>query len=160
MPYINGEYAEEISFETLKGKTLNDIKIEKDEVFFFTTGEEEFKLFHSQDCCENVSVEEVIGDIKDLLDHPILLAEEVSSENPDEATLEKRKAEWVAEGTEYYSTFESFLRSRYESETWTFYKISTIKGSVTIRFYGSSNGYYSERVSFIQTNGSSDAKEM
>ena len=72
------------------------------------------EFLHHQDCCEWVRIEEVHGDLDDLLGSPILQAECVTQED------------------KYCS--------------WTFYKFATIKGSVTVRWLGESNGYYSERV--------------
>lgn len=74
-------------------------------------------------------MEDVCGDFDDLIGEPLLIAEVVtnSEENPPGVN------------PEYQDSF-----------TWTFYKLSTIKGSVTIRWYGESNGYYSEDVSFAR----------
>jgi hypothetical protein len=119
-------------FEELKGKTLSRVEVTKDneEVHFTLDSGERYKLYHGQDCCESVEVESVVGDLSDLVGSPLLQAEEVSSSD-----------EWPADAEKKYEP---------ESYTWTFYKLATIKGCVTIRWYGSSNGYYSESVTFSE----------
>lgn len=106
----------------LIGKTFSEVRGASgdDEMLFI--GEQSFRFYHEQDCCESVSIEEIIGDVSDLIGTPILVAEERTRE--DECTS--------------------------ESGTWTFYEFRTIKGSVTVRWLGTSNGYYSESVSFVE----------
>ena len=109
----------------LIGKTLRDvIRNGNDEIIFMVDENEKYRLFHNQDCCESVSIEDVVGELQDLIGSPILMAEEVT--NIDD--LEPLDSS--------------------SSYTWTFYKFATVKGYVTIRWYGSSNGYYSEKVDF------------
>lgn len=120
-------------FSDLLGLTLAEIKTQPDERFeiekveFIVDDGRSFVQYHSQECCENVRVEEIHGDLSDLIGTPILLAEETEYDNtpdPDGNT-----------GCD-------------ESYTWTFYKLATVKGHVTIRWLGESNGYYSESVYF------------
>jgi hypothetical protein len=92
------------------------------EMEFRTADGEIFLFSHYQDCCESVSIEDVCGDIRDLVGEPILLAEEVSGEAP-------------ASDEDHWG-----------SQTWTFYKFATRKGYVDVRWLGESNGYYSESV--------------
>ena len=111
--------------------TLKEIKGEvgDDEIFFITNEDRKFKLHHYQDCCESVDIEDICGDLGDLIGSPILVAEEVDNErdvNPEGVKI-----------PEYQDSF-----------TWTFYKLDTAKGGVTIRWYGESSGYYSESVDF------------
>jgi hypothetical protein len=116
-----------IEFSTLKGKILTSITVSGDEEIVFETKDETFKMYHKQDCCEDVHIEDICGDLVDLLDSSILLAEESSKFSSE-----------VEDG---------------DLATWTFYKLSTVKGSITIRWYGMSNGYYSESVDIYKVEG-------
>jgi len=130
-----------MNFGDLKGKTLTKAEqIGDDRIRFETDEGKAYELFHSQDCCENVVVESITGDLADLIGAPILLAEEACS-NDDPADVTAQKEEKRANGHYVYDD---------ESQTWTFYKLRTIKGSVDIRWHGSSNGYYSESVGFAE----------
>jgi hypothetical protein len=118
-----------IKFSVLVGKTIEAIwgGVGDDSIKFTCTDGTQYRMYHYQDCCECVSVEDIAGDLNDIIGSPILVAEESSSgEDPP-----------GVEPSEYRESF-----------TWTFYKLDTAKGGVTIRWYGSSNGYYSERVDF------------
>ena len=117
-------------FSDLIGKTLVKVEIiENSEIVFTTDSGDAYKMFHDQDCCEHVDIESIVGDIDDLIGNPILMAEEATGETAQPEC-------WTPEEYE-------------ESYTWTFYKLGTVKGYVDIRWYGSSNGYYSESVSFV-----------
>ena len=114
-------------FETLKGRIISKIEHDGEENklrFFIETGEV-FEHFHDQDCCEVVYIEDICGDLEDLIGSEILQAEEVKGESGYDDESEK-------------------------SFSWTFYKLGTIKGCVTIRWYGSSNGCYSESASLYR----------
>lgn len=115
-------YPEEVDFSVLIGKIFTKVEEDGSEVTFTDDKGHIYKLMHIQDCCESVYIESIVGDLSDLENSPILISESV------------------------YSGEELPLKEEYEpdSYTWTFIKFATIKGYVDIRFYGTSNGYYSE----------------
>ena len=108
-------------------QVMSDVINTGEELIFKTAEGKTHKFYHLQDCCESVRIEDVCGDLSDLIGSPLLIAEEV--DNMDTPKLE----------LEYD-----------ESVTWTFYKFATTKGTVTVRWLGASNGYYSESVRYIQ----------
>lgn len=108
--------------DVLMGETLTKIdNVDDKELYFYTESGQVYRMYHAQDCCESVSIEEIIGDLQDLVGTPITMAEESSQ---------------AGDG------------SSWGSQTWTFYKFATLNGYVTIRWLGESNGYYSESVDF------------
>ena len=113
------------NFEDLKGKVLTNIERVGDEELIFTCQDgSKYKMYHEQDCCEDVRIEDVNGDLSDLLNSEVMVAEERTNEG---------ETDWG-------------------SETWTFYTIRTHKASVDIRWHGESNGYYSESVNFAKAD--------
>lgn len=121
----NYEYAD---FSELVGKTFDRVfQKGEDEIFFLSKQGASYLLTHLQDCCEYVYVEDIVGpDINGLSDKKILSADE---------------------------SYNSGEEGRWESYTWSFYTIRTVEDTWTIRFYGSSNGYYSEAGQLLRLTG-------
>ena len=114
-----------MDISVLIGQTITEVISSNTEITFKTSEGNEYLMYHDQDCCESVFIDDVCGDVDDLINSPILIAEERSSNDNEDLN-------------DYGD----------ESFTWTFYHIATSKGYVDIRWYGGSNGYYSESVDF------------
>ena len=101
--------------------SLQGLNVDSEQIII-ETDNGTYKMYHDQDCCETVSVDDVVGELK--LGSKIL------------DFIEKTN-----DGENDYGTF-----------TWTFYTIVTDKGYCDIKWYGESNGYYSESVYFEKIN--------
>lgn len=87
-----------------------------------TIDDGEYVFGHIPDCCAYASVMQVDGELDDLVGEPFAMAE----------IVEHKRNEGHGD----------------EGETWSFLKLATIKGSVTVHWKGVSNGYYSESIGF------------
>lgn len=121
------------SFDQLVGRTLCKVTATDDEMRLYLTPDNYVCFYHRQDCCESVYIEDICGDLDDLVGAEIIFAEEVSGETPALS-----------------SDFEEYEPDSY---SWTFYRFQTTKGSVDVRWYGESNGYYSEEVDIKVVHG-------
>jgi hypothetical protein len=113
------------TFDKMIGAVMTSVTGEVNgEVMIFTAEDGATHRFHHyQDCCESVEINDICGDLSDLVGSPIVQAEAVEGDS-------------------------GRTDDGYDSCTWTFYKFATVKGSVTVRWLGQSNGYYSESVSY------------
>jgi hypothetical protein len=119
------------NFFELKGKAITSIDgIKTDDTLTTITTSDGiiFTLEHEQDCCEDVRVYGTVGNIDDILNVEVTVAEDTTTmDNPN---APDHKA--------------------YESATWSQFRIGTNKGTFEIWWLGESNGYYSESVSVRQ----------
>lgn len=113
----------------LMDKTIADIqglKKDSDCVQIHFTDGSYLSMYHDQDCCESVTLEDFDNDAQSLIGGSIIRIEECISNADDEEF--------------------SPLNDYDNSYTWTFYTIITSKGIMKLRWYGTSNGYYSESI--------------
>lgn len=113
---------EDYDFGNLVGKTLTEVKVDdgKEFIEFKDSNGNAYKMYHHQNCCEGVYLEDVCGSWDDIIGSKIVGAYETTSD----------------------------VEVEYGDAMWTFYTIATFQGSVTLRWLGESNGYYSISVSF------------
>jgi hypothetical protein len=97
---------------------------------FIRTDKKFFCMRHSQDCCEEVHLIDGFDDLRGLVGSTIISLTKVTN-----------KTDPIPENV--YAN---------DSHLWTFYKIATLKGFATLRWFGSSNGYYSEEVDFEEVS--------
>lgn len=123
-------YDNDHNISVLNGRRILDVVgLDKgsDEVYFTCADGSKWRMAHIPDCCESVAVEDVAGDVADLINASVIDARQEAGETDP----------------------EGYVPGEYrDSYTWTFYVIQTDKGAVTIRWLGESNGYYGEGVDF------------
>ena len=112
--YRNWKNAE---LPALIGQTLVSVKRDQDlgvgdNIEFTTESGRRYVLCHFQDCCEQVDLEDIAGDLQDLVGSPILMAE--SSSNDDDHT------EW----TFYkFATVKGYVTIRWCGDMVSYYSI-------------------------------------
>jgi len=112
------------SIEELKGKTLSKVEQNGNEEIVFTCEDgTRFHMYHEQDCCESVWIDRIDGSLNSLIGEPIKYAKEVPGHGDP---------------------------AGYESVTFTDFHLKTKNAHAVIHWIGSSNGYYSESVYFVQ----------
>lgn len=110
----------------LKGYTFTKVDTDKSEyINFFRSDGAVLKMYHEYQCCENVWLDDICGDLQDLVGEEILQASICSSNDPKHQNGMGDDDMW---------------------REWTFYKIATIKGHVTLRWCGETAQNYSLEV--------------
>lgn len=118
-----------VKFADLEGRLIDRIvglHTESGEVLFYMHDGALYKMYHRSDCCEHVSIAEIVGEL---------------NPGPWEQC-------WIVRAEE--STREATGEECSEAGLWTFYRMDTTQGCIVIRWLGQSNGYYSMSVDFEQ----------
>jgi hypothetical protein len=132
-PLNEYHYNRPAEFSALLGKTILSLSVDPDKAYvrIQCSDNTDYLMCHQQDCCEDVSLADIVGDIADVIGSPIFTAAVLSNKVDTDAN---RDGEW----------------RDVEICEWTFYRLGTKNGEITMRWCGTSNGYYSTEVNFYE----------
>jgi len=102
-------------------------------------------MFHYQQCCESVYIAEIIGDLSDLINTPIIDVQILTNENN---TIDKNVIRELEDKERPRLNKDAEIAI--EDASWTFYKITTNKGDVVFRWCGVTDSCYSIDVGFYE----------
>jgi hypothetical protein len=126
------------SVEELVGKKIVDLAENHEGDLTFTMSDGSiYEMGYVPDCCATCVVESGLDDLKAMIGQKLVaVTEDSSKETPADV-----KQEYTP-----------------ESQTWTFYTFRSNKATAQLRWFGSSNGYYSESVTFRRAKGPESAR--
>lgn len=115
------------NFDFIIGKTIKSFNLNdnKTELIFISEDDKIYKMFYHNMGNSECVLEDIVGDLNDLVGMPILKAYK---------TIENGK-----------SKINKFFN---DWELWTFYNFSTIKGTITLKWVDIDDYYYSVEVQF------------
>ena len=112
-----------MDIKTLAGEVLTHVDEGGDQILLTTESGRTIKIYHEQDCCESVSIQDRTGEWHTLIGKVIVEADAKEEQLSDQ---------------------------KYESATLTTLTFSTNEDTVISRWIGESNGYYSESVDLCE----------
>lgn len=119
-------------FSDLIGKTLSAVIPIEDGIAFKIRGGGQGQLRGHRSHLSSVVIRDVVGDLSDLVNSPIVMADVEAKDNHD------------------------IIEDEDTGITWTYYKLATQRGYVTISFRGDSlGGRYTENALFEMVTGAS-----
>ena len=118
-----------MELSSLVGEILTNIDVSDDTVMMTTKSGRQIMLYHSQGCCESVSILSTDGEWRELIGKPLLIVEE---------------------------EIDGSAACDYGSKTETTFTFGVDGATVINRWIGESNGYYSESVDIKEITSSKD----
>lgn len=113
--------------DKMHGLIVTNIDISDDDILITTEGNNQFRFYHDQECCESVYIYDCNDDLKVLENKKLesVFYDCIHNVDPDDIT-----------NSDQYR----------ESFTWTNVYFVTNEKTVCVRWYGESNGYYNETI--------------